>query len=282
MIGELTGAISYLFFVRQLAAEIESNWSAVLEKLEQIRGLLVNREVMLGNVTLDEANWKGFAPQLEELLGALPSAPVTMQQWSPATFPAHEGMTMPTQVNSVGKAANLYAAGYRPHHSSSVIAGYLRTTWMWDKVRMQGGAYGAFCSMNPASGIFTLLSSQDPNLLGTIDTYDQTSQFLRQLELSPQELTRSIIGAISDMDRYQLPDAKGWSSLQRYLMGETDELRQQHRDEVLGTTVADFRAFADVLESVKEQGHTVVIGSPDAVATANSERGNWMEVFPIA
>src|SRR5690606_35397647 len=100
--------------------------------------------------------------------------------------------------------------------------------------------------------------------------------FLRKLELSDDELTKSIIGAIGMIDAYQLPDAKGYTSLVRYLVGETDESRQQARDEVLGTTAADFRAFADVLDAVAAQGRVVVLGSQEALSKANEARGDFL------
>lgn len=46
---------------------------------------------------------------------------------------------------------------------------------------------------------------------------------------------------MGDIDAYQLPDAKGYSALSRYLLNVSDEERQQRRDEILGTTAADFK-----------------------------------------
>ncbi len=86
-------------------------------------------------------------------------------------------------------------------------------------------------------------------LTGTLKNYDGTAEFLRNIELSDDELTKSIIGAIGTMDSYQLPDAKGYTSMQRYLLGETDSERQKYRDEMLSTSVDDFRALADVLRA---------------------------------
>lgn len=65
-------------------------------------------------------------------------------------------------------------------------------------------------------GVFTFLSYRDPNLLKTIDVYDGTGDFLRQLEMDNETLTKAIIGTIGDVDSYQLPDAKGYS---RYVCG---------------------------------------------------------------
>jgi len=60
-------------------------------------------------------------------------------------------------------------------------------------------------------GVFSFLSYRDPNLLKTLDVYDGTGAFLRQLEMDDDTLSKAIIGTIGDVDSYQLPDAKGYS-----------------------------------------------------------------------
>lgn len=65
------------------------------------------------------------------------------------------------------------------------------------------------------SGVFSYLSYRDPNLVKTLDNYDGTVQFLRELEMDSDSLTKAIIGTIGDVDSYQLPDAKGYS---RYII----------------------------------------------------------------
>jgi Zn-dependent M16 (insulinase) family peptidase len=221
-------------------------------------------------------------PQVDELLLALPAASPEIAQWPAAALPAHEGLAIPAQVNYVGKGANLYALGYAYHGSINVITNLVRTGWLWDKIRAQGGAYGAFCRFSKQSGVWSYLSYRDPNLLDTLDNYDATAHFLRDLDLSQDELTKAIIGAIGRLDAYQLPDAKGHTAMIRHLLQISDDERQQTRDEVLGTTVADIRDFADVLQAAAEQSTVVVMGAADALAKANAERGgNWLTVGKV-
>ena len=52
---------------------------------------------------------------------------------------------------------------------------------------------------------------------------------------------QAIIGTIGDIDSYQLPDSKGYTAFMRHVLNVTDEERQQRREEILGTTVKDFR-----------------------------------------
>src|SRR4029078_6057140 len=170
---------------------------------------------MLINVTADAAAWSQFEPQLAAFLRALPAGSVAPARWVAEQGPRFEGLTIPAQVNYVGKGAELYKLGYKASGAASVMFKYLRTTWLWEKIRVQGGAYGGFCLFDHRSGGFTYLSYRDPTLLATLDIYDQTPAFLRESELSQDELTKSIIGAIGEMDQYQLHDAKGYSSMLR-------------------------------------------------------------------
>lgn len=57
------------------------------------------------------------------------------------------------QVNYVGKAANLYEdAGFQLTGSSYVVNKVLGTTWLWDRIRVVGGAYGGFSDFDTHSG----------------------------------------------------------------------------------------------------------------------------------
>ncbi len=279
--GEQMSGISNLFFARQLIERVENDWPAVLEKLEEIRQRLFNRNAMLCNITLDEANWAQFQPKLANFLNDMPAAPVTLARWTPAPLPANEGLTIPAQVNYVGKGANLYELGYQYHGSLSPVSNFLRNNWLWERVRVQGGAYGGFSSFDRYSGVFTFLSYRDPNLQDTLDIYDQTGQYLRQLDLDQRELEKTIIGAIGSMDAYQQPDAKGFTSMIRHLLGYTDEMRQRIREEILSTTPAHFKAFGEVLERVKDAGQVVVLGSPEAIEAANARQNNWLETLKV-
>ena len=264
--------IGYLFALRELVTEIDKKWKSVLKKLEAMREALINRNALLCNVTIDAANWDIFKPQLDAFLSTLPIKVVNLAPFGVQPTQKKEGLTIPAQVNYVGKGANLYDLGYEYDGSVEVVTGYLRLAYLWEKVRVQGGAYGAFSVFDDASGVFTFLSYRDPNVAATIDNYDKAAAFLKGLDasrLSDNELTKAIIGAIGDLDAYQLPDAKGYTSMLRYLTHRTDELRQKTREEVLSTNGEDFIAFGEVLEKVAQSNAVAVLGSQNAIESAN-------------
>ncbi len=267
--AEQMGGVSYLFFLRKLVQQIDDDWSSVVGTLQSIRQTLISGSNAICNITIDAGNWKDLQPQISDFMANLPVRLPARQTWSLPQLPESEGLTIPSQVNFVGKGANLFQLGYQLNGSSFVINNHLNGTWIWDKIRVQGGAYGGFAVFDSQSGVFDYLSYRDPNLLSSLEIYDQTSEYLKSVELDEFEITKSIIGTIGDLDAYQLPDAKGFTSLRWYLLGTTEEERQKIRNEVLGTSIEDFHHFAEYLEKIKDHGSIVVLGADEALQSAN-------------
>ncbi|KAL6546089.1 hypothetical protein OROGR_009963 [Orobanche gracilis] len=263
---------NYLEFLEALEKKVDDDWPEISSSLEEIRRILVTKNDCLVNLTANGKNLANAEKYVSRFLDMLPNtSAVGSTAWSARLPSTNEAIVIPTQVNYVGKAANLFDTGYQLEGSAYVISKYLSNTWLWDRVKVGGGAYGGFC-------VFSFLSYRDPNLLKTLDIYDGTSNFLRELQMDDDALTKAIIGTIGDVDAYQLPDAKGYSSLLRYLLGVTEEERQIRREENLSTRLIDFREFADVIEAVKNKGVVVAVASPEDVNAANETRPNFFEV----
>ncbi|MEO1268046.1 MAG: peptidase M16, partial [Myxococcota bacterium] len=272
-VAEQVGGIEQLVFLRALATRLDSDWSDILADLEELRTTLVNRMGALVNITTDADTFAHFQPTLSQFLTQLPGHEAPHEDWSVQTDGPDEGLILPAQVNYVGVGSNLYEQGYTYHGSAAVITRYLGTSHLWEKIRVQGGAYGAFCNFSRMSGLMRFLSYRDPNLKQTLDNFAATANFLKTTDLNAQQLSRSIIGTIGDIDAYQLPDAKGYSAMLRHMLKVTDEERQRIRDEILNTRIDHFRQFGEILEHHNANLKTVVLGSSDAIHTFNAEHG---------
>lgn len=268
---QMTG-IDSLFFLRKLEKRINDDWDGVQADLAAVRAALINRRGLVANLTLDAAGQQEVRPALAEFIAALPDTTVAPVDWRTAATGAGEGLTIPAQVNYVAKAVNLHDLGIKPNGTAAVVMRHVRVDYLLEKIRIQGGAYGAGGNYDRSTGIFSCTSYRDPNLLRTIDVYDGLAKYLRSVELDQLTIERAVIGTIGDIDRYQLPDARGYTAMIRYLTGVSDEYREQIRAEILGTGEADFRALAEAAEALREQGDVAVVGSPEAITQANRER----------
>ncbi|KAL2349570.1 hypothetical protein Fmac_003570 [Flemingia macrophylla] len=278
MSEKMTG-LSYLEFLRTLEERVDQDWADLSSSLEEIRKSVFSKQGCLINVTADGNNLANTGKVVSKFVDMLPTgSPIATTTWNVRLPLTNEAIVVPTQVNYVGKAANIYDTGYQLNGSAYVISKYISNTWLWDRVRVSGGAYGGFCDFDTHSGVFSFLSYRDPNLLKTLDVYDGTGDFLRELQIDDDTLTKAIIGTIGDVDAYQLPDAKGYSSMLRYILGITEEERQRRREEILSTSLKDFKHFMDAMEAIKDKGVVVAVASPEDIEAANKSRPDFFQV----
>jgi hypothetical protein len=262
---ELTGGISQLLFLRDLEKRFDTEWDSIENDLQQLHQLLINRDAILLNITTDRKSWQKIQPDIMQFAQNLPQRSPQLHNWEFNLLKDNEGIVLPSKINYVGKSVNIYDSGYKFHGSALVANKLLKTGWLWNQVRVQGGAYGAFCQFNRRSGVLTMLSYRDPNHAETLNVFDQSAEFLKSISENQTEITQSIIGVIGDIDHYQLPEAKGHSAMMQYLIGEDAEALQKLRDEVLTTAPKDFLNYAEALQYFRENGIIGIAGNEKAL-----------------
>jgi len=269
--AEQISGVSALFAMRRLVKDIDEDWPGVLARLEELRKLFLCRPNMLVNVTCEDKDYQRFEPALARLLEGLPGESAPAASWNVGDLPKAEGLTLPAQVNYVGKGLDLAAHGYEFTGAHLACVKHARMAWLWDQIRVQGGAYGAFCSLDRFSGSLGFASYRDPNLEKTLAAFDGTAGYFKNLDLSKEELEKAIIGAVGDVDAHMLPDAKGFAAMARSITGDSIEVRQKMRDELLAATQADFKRFGEALAQGLADADVVVLGSADAIERAPLE-----------
>lgn len=269
--SEQMGGYSYLLALRDMTGLMASDRSQIISKLEQIRERLFRQEAAIINITSDSKGIDAAKDALQGLAGAIPTGEASYLTWNRPDYPVAQGFTLPAKVNYVAKGADLTRLGRSVNGAAVVASHWLRGGWLWDKIRVQGGAYTANCVADPKSGIVYFTSYRDPNLIDTLKVYDDTAGFLRSIADNDLERERAIIGTIGKFDRYELPDAKSMRSLQHYLNGVSDRWLQAMRNEILNVTASDIRNFADALDDLAKNGRIVVMGAEDKLTKANED-----------
>jgi Zn-dependent M16 (insulinase) family peptidase len=263
--SEAMNGLSGLTSIRELAGRMESAPSSVTRDLHQLLSLLLSRRGLLVNLTCDGKTIASTLPRLGALASSLPDQELTSAPRAIPALPEREGLCLPAQVNYVAAGGNARALGFEPGAAAAVAAKFLRAGYLWERVRVQGGAYGASCAYSRLSGNLTFASYRDPNVAKTLDAYSGIGPYLSSLSLDSSGLEKSIIGSIGDMDHYMLPDAKGFTAMARELTGEDADYRQAAREAVLSASRADFAAFGEAVAAVLQSGPVVVAGGRDAL-----------------
>ncbi|MEG0310286.1 MAG: peptidase M16, partial [Eubacterium sp.] len=109
-----------------------------------------------------------------------------------------------------------------------------------------------------------------PNLLKTIDAYNEASEYIEKLDIPRREMEKYIIGTISSKDVPLSTAIKGEVADTMYFNGLSSEDVQKERDEILGTTLENLKEAAQMVKKAMDQTVICVIGSEESVRQAEA------------
>lgn len=266
------GQLTYYKFIAALEQEIDKNVQAIGKKLSTVAKTVFNRENLLVGITCDAEDYKAFSQSLPVLIEKLGTRQYKPVQYYFEAKARNEALMTAGKVQYVAKGANFRRLGFNYHGSMKVLETILRYDYLWNRIRVQGGAYGAFAQFD-RSGNVVFGSYRDPNLAETVKVYDETVHYLTNFtkeNISEREMTKYIIGTMSTMDTPLTPQMKGERADAAYIRKISQAALQQERDEILATRQQDIKKLAELVEAVMKANYLCVMGGEQKIK-ANKE-----------
>lgn len=220
----------------------------------------------------EEAAYDVFVERADELRGKLFTDPVSGEPFVVECKKKNEGYQSSSQVQYVCRAGNFLKGDLQYHGALRILKGIMNNEYLWNNVRVKGGAYGCMCSFGK-SGDSYFVSYRDPNLAKTIEVFEQAPEFVESFAGDERAMTQAVIGTISEMDIPMNPAAKGLRAMSLYLTNQTVEDLQTERNQVLDATAEDIRALAAQLRAFLADDCLCVVGNEKKI---EEEKGKFL------
>ena len=265
---ELVEGIAFYQFLCAILKDYDTRKTEIIHKLQTIGQKIFRKVYLMADMTVDHEGMQICTKPLVSFAGKLYTAPMSAVDCAVKTIgtcPRHnEAFITSGMVQYNACVGNFGGSGMAYSGSMNVLKNVLGNEYLWNNVRVKGGAYGCMCGFAPSgNGYFT--SYRDPNLAKTYDIYANAADYVRSLVLDDRELTKYIIGAVGAIDLPMTASMKGNRSLAAFLGERSFEQIQKNRDELLATTVDDLRDLSKAVASVIEAGHICVVGSESKI-----------------
>jgi len=262
---ELSGIGQYRL-IEDLTEHFEERKEALAENLSALTKILFRPENLMVDYT---AQAEGYE-KLPELVAHLKENLYTekcgaaAEKYHPVTEKKNEGFLTSSQVQYVCRAGNFVKRGLPYTGALRVLRVMMGYDYLWNNVRVKGGAYGCMCSFG-RSGESYFVSYRDPNLEKTVAVYEAAADYIRNWQGEEEELTQYIIGAVGVLDTPKTPQDKGTFSLGGYMTGLSEKELQRERDEVLSVTVQKIRSLADYISAFMSDDCLCVLGREEKI-----------------
>ncbi len=251
---------------------LRDNFDAVIDdeiaKVKDLLKKIVNKENLFVSLGCDKADMEKAMSGIDRLVAALnpTGRKIVPSKWELSR--KNEGLTDASNVQYVCRTGNYIDKGFEYDGALNVLNTILSYDYLWNNVRVLGGAYGCMCSFT-RSGDTYFTSYRDPNVKDTNNTYEAIPDYIRNFDCDDRDMFKYIIGTISKFDRPLSPELKVAQAMICYICGFTDDFRQKERDRVLSATVEDIRRQADLAQSVFDAGEICVVGNEDKIKEAS-------------
>ncbi len=258
------GYLSYYRFLKELDAHFEERVKETGEKLSALLAQMFTKRGLILGVTVEKKDYPAVEAALAPMLDALNDKEYPAAKQPKENETKNEALVTSSRVQYVGKGENYVRLGYKFTGAMRVLETVMRYGYLWTRLRVQGGAYGASAQF-ARNGLMLFTSYRDPNLAETLQVYDEIADYLKNFKASEREMTKYIIGTISTLDTPLTPQMKGSLAAMLYLRGITQEDRQRERDEVLSTDEKAIRALAPIIEDCMKKDTYCVFGGEEKV-----------------
>ncbi|QSX06303.1 insulinase family protein [Sedimentibacter sp. zth1] len=257
---------SFTFFknIKNILDNFDKKAEETYKELENLINILFCKENLTIGLTCNKDEKQLFLSASSDFIYSLPNNQPKNSKNQFTLNNTTEGFLTPSSVQYVALGYNFKKLNFTYDGSLEVLKTILSTDYLWNNIRIKGGAYGAMVILSP-SGNLVFVSYRDPNLQNTLDVYKNIGKYIEKFEVNDREMTKFILGTVQVLDQPLFPQQAMRTAVVNYITHNTPEFAQKIRTEILTVTCEDIRNKFKLISSVIDENLFVVFGNSEKI-----------------
>ena len=265
--NEAQTGYTYIQWLHDMAKNFDGKVGGLVDLLEHTCARSVCRSRLTASITTTKD------VDLSALLNALPEGTAANETAAYATaLPKRMGIRIPAQA---AFAEIGYHLGHKADGSLQIADNILSLSYLWNEIRVQGGAYGAGMRTGRSGGM-VCYTYRDPSPARSLKAYAGSSDFLKAYCEGDEDLDKFIISAVAGTEPLRAPGERGATADERWFAGVTYETQKEHRRQMLTTTREKLLGWCDTLKTMSAEGAVCVVAHDEALKQCED-----LEIFDL-
>lgn len=266
-LAEQMGGVLYYRFLCKLLDRWDKRAAGLAEILRNLQGRIFKANNISTSFAASDADLKAYWEQAQNLGLAFDPVEEPKQLQVEIARQEQKGLIIPADVCYVaqGGAGALLSPQQSYSGTWAVAMRALNLSYLWNEVRIKGGAYGVGLALGTSS-LMTFYSYRDPAVLPTLKRYRAAGSWLASWEPTMREFEGYIVSSVARLDAPVKPRAlmRRYDSL--YFTGRPYSWFERIREEILATTVEEVKALAPAVDAVGKSDAICVMGGAELLA----------------
>lgn len=258
--NDKTSGMAYYEFLCDIEKRMEYEFDEIVKNIYETYKYIFNKENVIGALETEEKYVDKFINCFDKFTERLSDN--TYEKLKPDFDYSINSEAIITNGKVVydSKAFNYKKLGYEYSGYMSVLKNIINLEYLWNVVRIQGGAYGSSCQILRNGNIY-LYSYRDPNVKETLYAFDNIGKFIENFDVDEREMKKYIIGTINSYDRPKSMSERADMSFAAYMCNISNEFRQKEREEILSANIENIVKYKELFNKIIENGSICVIGN---------------------
>ncbi len=283
-LNELLKGLAQVRLFDRLPDDFGRSPREVESRLTSIRDFLQSKNRLSLSVVGDEAARTLVRDWYDSLLAGMRREPVSAGELPELpVVPPREGIAVPAEVAFVARVLPAVSFTAPEAPALLLLSQNLSYGYLWEKVRVLGGAYGCSAHYDASRGVFSFSSYRDPDIVATLRVYDRVGDYIeREMDLTGAGVEQAIIGAVKTLDRPIRPGQAVELALVRHLRGTTPARLKEFRRRLLALTGEKIRrAAAEIIRPRLLTSPSCVLASRGELRSAAKKLGEEFAITEL-
>lgn len=244
---QLSG-VDFYFFLRDLLEHFDERASELCAKLSELQQRIFTSTGTIASFTGSDEDYARYW-EVAGNLGLSDRTTPTKELFVPMPEDKHEAFVIPSDVSYLGLSCDPRRLELEPNGVWSVAANALSYEYLWNEIRVKGGAYG--CGFRAASkrqaGFYTY---RDPAIDPSLERIRKSGAWLGEFEPTRDAFEGFVVSCVSGMDAPLKPYALTKRRNAQYFCKVDPAERTARRSEMLAATPEALRNLAKEISRV--------------------------------
>lgn len=259
--NDALGGYTYIKKLHNFAKNFDENIDEFIALAEKLQKEALTKSKLTLSITCD------IDAAFSDLISGLPAGKEKQDSAEYKTaLPFKLGIRVPSQISYAVRGYNLNKDNIKMNGSMKVLSNIISLDYLWNEIRVQGGAYGAGLR-DYRDGSIAFYSYRDPSPARSLGKYADTAEYVSELNINKKDLEKYIISAVALTEALKTPFEQGITADELYFAGVTDSDRIELRKQMLETTEESLKEWVQTLRIAAEDGAICVVGNGEALAT---------------
>ncbi|WP_317853658.1 insulinase family protein [Chakrabartyella piscis] len=265
-INQAVSGIQYFQFLCETEKNFDETADEIIAKLKKTVEMLFTQSNVNVSIGTESDLHGAVVAEIQAMIAKLPKGDGKKQEYAFDLQPEKLAFTCDSAVQYNIVSANFKEYGHEFNGKIQVLRTILNQEYIWNKVRVQGGAYGGGCNFQ-YNGLAYFFSYRDPNITETYDVYKGLPEDLKGFVGSDRDLQKYILGTMNRLDQPKNNIDLLNESIAMVYQNLTYDMKDSIRAEILSTTSQDIQEFSDLIADIVATENICSIGNEQKLLT---------------